>query len=283
MSDHDVRGGRLYKGGFGEKYEKALIKALKAMEEYSVNVKNEPFAEYIAPPVSQTAWESYRGAVCAHAAARKIELSYRPYSLSKQFREFLSSVMKHVENIVREQCKLTGRLRSYELDPEFASVIERAIGTAEKPIEQPKREETEESRAAKEYAQRLAAVDISKAEELEHESWENTKLLLDAIGEELEYEEEPEVIEPEITEEEEETDVWQDFMDSLTELEMNVINILAHGGDTNEIDSMCAAEFTFSDAVYDSINEKAADYIGDILIDKSDVPMIIEDYCAYFE
>jgi len=275
MSDHDARSGRLYKNGFGNNYEDALRKALTALEEYSMSAYDEPLMEHLAPPESQVSWESYRGAVCAHAAARKVEIRYRPYSMSKEFRTFLSSVMKHVENIVRAQLKLVGRLRSYELDSEYMKVIDRALHAETVPTQTVKQEETEESRAAKEYAKRLQSVDISKASELEHESWENTKLLLDAIGEELVFEEEVEVIEPE-----DEDD--GDILSVLTELELKVVKILADGGDASEIDALCAAEFTFPDAVYDSINEKASDILGDILIDTSDVPMIIEDYADWF-
>ncbi len=279
MSDHDVRSGRLYKNGFGDRYEKALIKALEAMEEYSLKTYDKPLTEQLAPPISQLSWDSYRGAVCAHAAARRVEIQYRPYSTSKQFRTLLSSIMKHVENIVRTQCKLTGRLSSYKLDKEYTDVIENALiekHTVEKPI---KHVDTEESIAAREYAKRLDNIDIGKAAELENESWENTKLLLDAAGEELIMEAEPEEAELAV----EESEGCEDFLSALTELETRVVRLLVDGSDTSEIDSLCAAEFTFADAVYDSVNEKAVDILGDILIDTSDVPTIIEDYITLFD
>jgi hypothetical protein len=54
----------------------------------------------------------------------KYDLEFIPYSSYRPLRDFLTPVVKHIENALRNLANWTGRLHGIKIDPELASVID---------------------------------------------------------------------------------------------------------------------------------------------------------------
>lgn len=285
LASYKPRDSKLYSSGHGQEYEKSLIKALAALDRYCIDKYSHGLFEHIAPEKTRITFDSFQGAVCAHAASRRIELQLRLPSMSLSFQSVLDSIMKHVENTARSKLSVPGRLRSYTIDEDFSAVIESVIGKRIQEV--PKKIDAdleEERRQAKEYASRFEQIDVSKALLLEEESWQNTERLLEYMepdpsvaGEVAAIEDAADVSEDTFSGRD---DVFDDFALSLTALEGEVLELLK-SGHISAIGEKCEKEFTFPDAVYESINDKASDTLGDIIIDTAE-QVIIEDYAEYF-
>lgn len=68
--------------------------------------------------------EPFRSAVHCYKGSQQITLETIPYTRHKPLREFLTSVIKHTENKLREAKGYNGRLRGYTLEPEIMIWIE---------------------------------------------------------------------------------------------------------------------------------------------------------------
>ena len=258
FSSYRMENSRFYRGR-EEMCQNAVRAALAEIDRSLREAKQVGLLEYLAPRPKREVWESYQGAVCGRAAARRVEAEYIPFSRSTGLRDFVGSVMRCVENALRKREKYAGRLRSIELSQAVIRAIDRSL-------------------AGKTIADEKlpgVVIDLSRAAALEAESWDNTRRLIEAVQESA-PEEEPMFAEeappepPPLPEEETapaDGDAWQDFAAGLEPVHRSLLRALLDGADSAALSAIAAEAFSFPEALYDDINERAADTIGDILID----------------
>ena len=258
-SGYRMKASRFYKD-HAELCEEAVRAALQEIDCSLRAAKQVGLLEYLAPRPKREVWESYVGAVCGRAAAKRIEAEYIPFSKSTGIRSFIGSVMRYVENALRKREKYAGRLRGIELSEAVIKAIDRSL-------------------AGKPEASPALVIDLSRAAELEQDSWDNTRRLIEAVEEDtpeqedqfVEEEPVPEQASVELpsSEETEQTapEGWQGFSASLESVHRDLLRAMLEGADAAALAAIAAQSFSFPEALYEEINELAADTLGDILID----------------
>ena len=177
--------------------------------------------------------------------------------------------MRYVENALRKREKYAGRLRGIELSEAVLRAIDRSLT----------------AKTAEDANQAGVVIDLSRAAELERDSWDNTRRLIEAVQDAQPEEEQPqeeipaepfaggpETLPP-LQDEEPETSAaadaggWQAFADALEPVHRTLLQAMLAGADAAALSGIAAQAFSFPEALYDDINELAADMLGDILID----------------
>lgn len=268
FSEYHIQNSRFYKGH--EDLCRTAVRAALAEIDRSLRAaKQVGLLEYLAPRPKREVWDSYQGAVCGRASAKRMEAEYIPYSKSAGIRAFVGGVMRYVENALRKREKYAGRLRGIELSEAVLRAIDRSLT----------------AKTAEDANQPGVVIDLSRAAELERDSWDNTRRLIEAVQDAQPEEEQPqEEIPaepfadgpepmPPLQDEEPETSAaadaggWQAFADALEPVHRTLLQAMLAGADAAALSGIAAQAFSFPEALYDDINELAADMLGDILID----------------
>ncbi len=211
--------------------------------------------------------------MCGRAAAKRIEVEYLPFSKNARIRSFVGSVMRYVENALRKREKYAGRLRGIALTEAVQHAIDRSLAG-----------KTEASEKTPDVV-----IDLSRAAELERDSWDNTRRLIEAVEDaqpEREGESDTLVTEnlrrkqvhwnpqgspdEDLSEPEtlpDMTDGWTAFIETLEPVHRTLLQAMLAGADAAALSTIATQAFSFPEALYDEINERAADTLGDILID----------------
>ena len=272
FSEYHIKNSRFYKG-HEELCQKAVQAALAEIDRSLRAAKQVGLLSYLAPSPKREVWDSYQGAVCGRAAAKRIEMEYLPFSKSTRIRSFVGSVMRYVENALRKREKYTGRLRGIELTEAVQRAIERSLN--DKVVADEKIPDV--------------VIDLSLAAELERDSWDNTRRLIEAVQEdqtdmedkcglleERETEREAILPEPQLFPEEnppeaerqaDRTDGWVAFQEALEPVHRTLLQAMLAGADEAALSEIAMQAFSFPEALFDEINERAADTLGDLLID----------------
>lgn len=261
FSDYKIRASRFYPG-HEDLLRRGVIAALAEIDRSLREAKQVGLLQYLAPHPRREVWEAYAGAVVGRSAAKRVEMEYVPYSHHPGIRAFLGNVMRYVENALRKQEKYAGRLRGIELSDAVTRAIDRSLSAKTAVVRQ-------------EEAAPAILIDLSRAAELEQDSWDNTRRLIEAVQESQPEEELPAfdqpLPEPEpVTEEDTAPVSGEGFAALAARLEpvhRELLSAMLRGEDSAALAAIAMQAFSFPEALYDDINELAADTIGDILID----------------
>lgn len=216
--------------------------------------------------------ESCYGAILNRALSKRVTLHYRPVTRSTEFRNLLAGILRAVENALRRRDRFPGRLKEEPLPAFAAEAIAPVLASLTRTTASVKQKEehTEPVLPAE-----PVVIDLSRARELEAASWENTRRLLEALGEEVEDAAEeplpepiPEPVPEPIAEpmQEESDGEGVSLYENLSELAQSVLKACLDGN-ADEVRKLCAAQMTFPEAVYEEINEKSLEIIGDLVLD----------------
>lgn len=267
FSEYRIQNSRFYKG-HEDLCRNAVRAALAEIDRSLLAAKQVGLLQYLAPRPKREVWDSYVGAVCGRAAAKRIEAEYIPYSKSAGIRSFVGSVMRYTENALRKREKYAGRLRGIELSEAVLRAIDRSLAA-----------KTEADARTPDVV-----IDLSRAAELERDSWDNTRRLIEAVQDALPDVEEPipetfpepvpaaEELPP-LPDEEGRTvsaadgEGWQALAAALEPVHRELLQAMLAGADAAALSGIATQAFSFPEALYDDINELAADMLGDILID----------------
>lgn len=272
FSEYHMKNSRFYKG-HEELCRDATRTALAEIDRGLRAAKQMGLLSYLSPLPKREVWDSYQGAVCGRAAAKRIEVEYLPFSKNARIRSFVGSVMRYVENALRKREKYAGRLRGIALTEAVQHAIDRSLaGKTEAGEKTPD-----------------VVIDLSRAAELERDSWDNTRRLIEAVedaqpereGESwIPFDGEPaqgesplepagfpdeDLSEPETLPDM--TDGWTAFIETLEPIHRTLLQAMLAGADEAALSKIATQAFSFPEALYDEINERAADTLGDILID----------------
>ena len=257
----------------------AFSRALVAADRFFRDREGTGYFARFRPPVL-----SFRVMACSPApmlTAHSSELQYRytAFLESAALKDFTGQLFRAAENEMREKAGMRGRLRS-ELPEGLPAALRAALEEKKRPAP--------------------LSLDLGKAVALEKDSWVNTDRLIAAAG--VLPEEEPlpglspdaegsalppfSPVAPSETEElppEEasaESKEGDAFFSSLDESEKKFLRLLLDGADDAALNSFASSRLTMPDLLIESINEKALNATGDVLIENGG---IIPDYRPLLE
>ena len=199
--------------------------------------------------------DAFTGSLCAQNLKYRIEVTYRSFSHSAALSEAITAALKYAENKMRILCKQKSRVSVSGLlaqdQADIDAYFERITPKKERRVEVPAYEKL--------YDAQSTGISFADARQIETASWENTRRL--TVEEE---------IPAPLPKEKESVQAVADEA-PFTEAELLLLCKLLEGNlPAPDFDTVALAE---------SVNEKATELMGDIVIEwTDDVMRLIEDY-----
>ncbi len=236
--------------------------------------------------VSTVSRDTFTGAICSWQIRKRIEVDYTSFSRTHELRYLMSDVLKYAENALRAHRGIKSRLSIYAVDTALRERLD-AYLNAILPPRAAKKEKKEEEVPAyeKRYDLPVCAPSLSRAAEIESDSWATTKRLVEAF------------------EDAENENKAANGIEKAPSMPMEPVSApVAVTPDAIPVESTLASalgkyaaflalsgaraqrEFALSngmmvDAIVDRINTVAGDMLGDILLEEGDDGyIVIEDY-----
>lgn len=189
---------------------------------------------------------------------------------NEEFIELLIDISKLTENIIRQHSSIKGKMKIINIDSELIELLTKLINHDLNDVKEKNRKEDP------------IVIDFERAKKLEKESDQIRDLLISSLEDDsLDYDN-IEMIKGNKIIPELDLDMQEaDFIEIFDEKESAIIKDILHGG--KNVNSIADKYKVMPAIIIDSINEKAMDYIGDIIIDISGgYPQIIDDYTYKF-
>ena len=127
--------------------------------------------------------DAYTGALCSYRNKRKIEVSYTSFSRSHELRFLMGDMVKHVENRLRGWIGVRSKLSVMSLPLPLRDALDAYLNPLELPKSAAVVKKKEEPRPAYEalYDLPRKAVSLEDAAAIEADSWETTRILVEAF------------------------------------------------------------------------------------------------------
>ena len=220
---------------------------------------------------------AYTGALCSKSVTKKIEVEYQSLIHSYELRYIISDIIKYAENRLRKAWKVKSRLSIYALPTDIKNFIDdyfdNILGNLHtlNEIGACLKKNHEEAEYEKLYYVPNKELSLSRASEIENDSWETTRILVETFTEE---DKTKETVSNETTvKEKNEPQGNGVFADKLEYIKAILFN------DTKSQMEFLKKKGIFAEALVDEINEIAVDEFGDILIEHDgEKYVIIEEY-----
>ena len=128
--------------------------------------------------------DAFVGALCSYRNKRKIEVAYTSFSRSHELRFLMGDMVKHVENRLRGWIGVRSKLSVMSLPIPLRDALDAYLNPMEPPKSAAIVKKKEEPRPAYEalYDLPRKAVSLEDAAAIEADSWETTKILVEAFG-----------------------------------------------------------------------------------------------------
>jgi hypothetical protein len=128
--------------------------------------------------------DAFVGALCSYRNKRKIEVAYTSFSRSHELRFLMGDMVKHVENRLRGWIGVRSKLSVMSLPIPLRDALDAYLNPMEPPKSAAIVKKKEEPRPAYEalYDLPRKAVSMEDAAAIEADSWETTKILVEAFG-----------------------------------------------------------------------------------------------------
>lgn len=284
-SNYDYRKSKFYNEETRALYDKTVLEVLKKVSD-GMSESGKLFATSGMEDSTLTR-DAYIGALCSYRIKRKIGISYCSFSRSHELRFLVTDIVKFTENQLRAYLGIRSRISIYALPVSIRSEIECYFAETLPPRKRtPKPAEREPAEYEKLYDLPKKPFSPEHAAEIERASWDTTQKLVEAFAEEPESPkktEEPELREtpeepkpqPAKTPEEEPSEntfrcaagAYADFLRAVAKADPI--------GQRRAADALGM----MPEAVADAVNEIAADFFGDILLEEGESGWcVIEDY-----
>ena len=127
--------------------------------------------------------DAYTGALCSYRNKRKIEVSYTSFSRSHELRFLMGDMVKHVENRLRGWIGVRSKLSVMSLPTPLRDALDAYLNPMEPPKSAVPVKKKEEPRPAYEALYDLPRKEVSMedAAAIEADSWETTRILVEAF------------------------------------------------------------------------------------------------------
>ena len=220
---------------------------------------------------------AYTGALCSKSVTKKIEVEYQSLIHSYELRYIISDIIKYAENRLRKAWKVKSRLSIYALPTDIKNFIDdyfdNILGNLHtlNEIGACLKKNHEEAEYEKLYYVPNKELSLSRASEIENDSWETTRILVETFTEE---DKTKETVSNETTvKEKNEPQGNGVFADKLEYIKAILFN------DTKSQMEFLKKKGILAEALVDEINEIAVDEFGDILIEHDgEKYVVIEEY-----
>lgn len=299
LSEYDFTKSVHYKND-AEIYKKCLCSVIPNVFEYVLLEKGK---EFFVPKKKTLKRYAYRGLPCTNGSVKKFEIEYIPYSENDELSSLVSSVIKYVENLIRQGKGVKSKLVGFSLLPEYRRLITETIrssvpGLLPMPLKVGRKPTGKIKKGIKKQSIEEKTIvfepidlniDFTRAKKLQEESWEIAELFGGDYGEnEISYNPEnlydknktedvkSEAFEGTDFDDENIPEEWQEFYLSLTDDEKKMMCCISNGLD---VEVFAKKRGGISVGFAESINEKASELYGDIVIDTTEKQLaFIEDY-----
>lgn len=235
--------------------------------------------------------DAYTGALCSSKCKRRLEIDFYSFSRSHEMRFLIGDIIKYSENKIRAYIGVKSRLGVYEIPKNVSALLDEYFSAnlrmiRHSPIEKERRVEEYD----KLYEAPKTELSLSHAESIENASWDTTNLLVSAFEDETEQQKDVTVAEPleDVAKAEEKTDnadtsPFESFLSSLDQSKRDFV-FAAFENDSAKQKRIAKDTSSLPDAIADTVNELAAEILGDIILeDNGEYYEIIEDYRELFE
>lgn len=223
--------------------------------------------------------DSYVAALCSHRIKKRIEVQYCSVSRSHELRMAVTDMVKYTENRIRAHMGVKSRLGVGSLSEAVKREMDAYLDGVVPRIKNPEKEQ--EAQYEKLYDVPLAPLDLTHSAEIEQQSWETTKKLIEAF-EDADAPADPPVgqgLAPAAL-----SDALQQapegdaaLAEALTEYLPFITAAAAQNAAAQR--DIARGMSKMIDAVADEINDVAVEVFGDVILEEADSGYtIIEDY-----
>lgn len=315
-SYHSFRKTKYAKGEYAPLFEKYVPMALAYTIDAAARDGIDAFS-FEDMRIYRTERDAFSGSLCAHNVKRRVVVSYFSLGRSHELRELVTNIVKYTENGIRAHVKIRSMLSVGNLPPEIRGYVDaflRQTFGLSAPGARRSQSRTVREREAYEKLYDVPDIPVSaeRAREIEHASWSATDVLTAAFADEKTSYTNDENKSAPVEQKRETPDEMRKNSESTiackepsvpiprAESYANAENrllpnnpyselILALGDterrvlwaclDGEDIQPLCRAAGMLADAVVSTINERASDLTGDILIEAAEGGYhIMEDY-----
>ncbi len=284
-SNYDFRKSKFYTSETGQMFESVIFGALR--EVLKTMSTDGTLFHLQGMDASRMVRDAYNGAVCSGRLRKRIAVEYESFHCSHQLRYLITDVVKYAENNLRAFFGIRSRLSIYALptsvrtllDDFLRSKLPKHVSTTAE-----KRKREEEQAYAKFYDSPRTPLSLSRAAEIEQTSWKTTERLMEAfetseealqipnrVNEAITNIQQTDAIEAALNDEE------MPFLDAMRQYLPFLEAVLQND---RKRQTICAKTVQKpAEVVVDEINELAAEYTGDILLEETKNGFaVIEDY-----
>lgn len=128
LSDHQIQRSKFYTDGHQQLIKQYLPQILEQANRYLEQHSGKGIFEWFKPDCSTTIRrQPFRSAIYVGSKSEIIIATILPYTQHQPLRDYLTALVKHTENKLRELKNYNGRLRGYLLDPATEAVIDQFI------------------------------------------------------------------------------------------------------------------------------------------------------------
>ncbi len=281
-SNYDYKKSKFYQGEAQALYDRVLPGALSVAVDYLQQENAENASRQGG--YSTVTLELFTGAPVSARYKKQAEVDFLSFSHTYRMRYVISDVLKYAENAIRARMGIKSRLSVYEVPAALMPALDAYLEGVLPPKAPKKSVATEIPAYEARYDLPVMPFSIARAREIEAASWETTKKLIEAFGEEESIEAsattEPEKAIPSptvLSETVEDTAFLSPWHAALGDL-VGFLPLAVDG--TREAEqSFAATHGMMLDLLVDKINTASADILGDIVLEEADGRfVIIEDY-----
>ncbi|MCB0016360.1 MAG: TerB N-terminal domain-containing protein [Anaerolineales bacterium] len=283
--DHDIRRSSFYKSGHQALIQQIIPGAVHTISVHHANMGKGPlFKQFEAPPSVIEIKRCWQAEQTYGTWPTQLVFDEVPaYSSNSDLRHYLTNIVKYTENLLREQKNHRGRLQVNGLDQQTKRLLDQLIVRAGKvinpPVPVPKLEidlaQVAKLRAESEEVQSLLQME-GEGTTFEHPSTveyapQTDQLMPLTAHDKVSSEHEPAGDNSEDT-------VWAEFAQALADHQVEVLAAILNDPEPRiVIHRIATAQFLMPTVLIDDINELAQEFVGDILIDSTEVPQFIDD------
>ncbi len=225
----------------------------------------------------------YAGALCTAEQRYRMEVAYCSFSRSNELRFLVGDIIKYSENKLRAYLGIKSKMTVYSISSEMRAILD---GYFERvlPAKHVERRSAERQAYEALYDVPKRPLSLSRAAQIEEESWGTTKELVEAFEDEAEDIFTPccEETRNKVPISSEESLREETLKDRLGDRFAIVCRLLA--GENRAMALVAAEMGKMPDALADEINEVAYEVIGDALVEDTDGGYaVIEEYRELIE
>jgi len=227
---------------------------------------------FISPEVSVISRDAFCGSLCAHNVKRKIVVEYYPALRRSGVRGMLGAAVKYSENKIRRAAGIKSRLHTEGLPDQAKAKIDEYFADAMPEIFVKKTVRVETvPEYEKLYDAPATPFSADAAQKIELESRAAAEMLaaLDELDEE----------EPAFEAAETAVETTSTSTVEATPVTSTVAEAIRHMLEGGALDEWCRSRGLLTDTVAGEVNERAMDYMGDVLLENDGASwQIITDY-----